>query len=354
MYTYIIDKLYYIGTVPQTIKEDKTDINHRYITHPDDHIFYRYQVIHKLGSGAYSDVIKCIDHKHNCEVAVKISKNSKKYKESLLNEVNIMAKLLFNISSYKCVSSTTSLLVTRILKQFNWRTHPIIVMEMYSKNLYNSKLKDLTYNDGKVIIIDILEALNYLKSQDIVHCDLKPENIFFINNTSYNVVVGDYGMSQLDTQKSSILYYYIQTRWYRSPEIILHIPYSYSIDMWSVGAIAIELFTNTPIFKSNNESELLYIMEHIVGEVLAEKVLAINDIRCNKKNVNNIIDEYIDYKYSVSSNYKLNDHILTIKQQLRQFPHGIITEFIKQIFIWNPDERITPEKALRLFIDSEL
>ena len=123
--------------------------------------------------------------------------------------------------------------------------------------------------------------------------------------------------------------------------------------MWSVGAIAIELFTNTPIFKSNNEFELLYVMEHIIGEPLTEKVLALNDKRCNKKKVKNIIDRFTKYKYSVSSNYKLNEHILTIKQQLRQFPHKIITEFIKQIFIWKPDERITPEKALRLFIDSE-
>ena len=95
-------------------------------------------------------------------------------------------------------------------------------------------------------------------------------------------------------------------------------------------------------------------MEHIIGEPLTEQVLDLNDIRCNKKNVNNIIDRFTEYKYSVSSNYKLNDHILTIKQQLEQFPHKIITEFIKPIFIWKPDERITPEKALRLFIDSEL
>ena len=40
-----------------------------------------------------------------------------------------------------------------------------------------------------------------------------------------------------------LVYTYIQSRFYRAPEIILGIPYSMPIDMWSFGCILIELFT---------------------------------------------------------------------------------------------------------------
>jgi dual specificity tyrosine-phosphorylation-regulated kinase 2/3/4 len=58
------------------------------------------------------------------------------------------------------------------------------------------------------------------------------------------------------------IYTYIQSRFYRAPEIILGIPYTTAIDMWSFGAIVAELYSGFPLFPGESEVEqLAYIME---------------------------------------------------------------------------------------------
>ena len=58
------------------------------------------------------------------------------------------------------------------------------------------------------------------------------------------------------------MYTYVQSRYYRAPEVILRIPYSEKVDIWSLGCILAELFTGEPLFPGNNEQEQLeYIME---------------------------------------------------------------------------------------------
>ena len=51
------------------------------------------------------------------------------------------------------------------------------------------------------------------------------------------------------------LYTYIQSRFYRAPEIMLGISYSMTIDMWSFGCILMELYTGYPLFPGENEAE---------------------------------------------------------------------------------------------------
>lgn len=58
------------------------------------------------------------------------------------------------------------------------------------------------------------------------------------------------------------VYTYIQSRFYRAPEIILGVPYTYAIDMWSLGCILAELYTGLPIFQGEDEKDQIgYIME---------------------------------------------------------------------------------------------
>ena len=61
------------------------------------------------------------------------------------------------------------------------------------------------------------------------------------------------------------MYTYIQSRFYRSPEVILGLPYSMPIDMWSLGCILAELFTGYPLFPGENEVEQLACIMEIQG-----------------------------------------------------------------------------------------
>lgn len=61
------------------------------------------------------------------------------------------------------------------------------------------------------------------------------------------------------------IFQYIQSRYYRSPEVILGLPYDSSIDMWSLGCICAELFLGIPIFPGNSEYDQLSKIIEILG-----------------------------------------------------------------------------------------
>jgi len=72
----------------------------------------------------------------------------------------------------------------------------------------------------------------------------------------------DFGSSCFENER---VYTYIQSRFYRSPEVILGLPYDMAIDMWSFGCILAELYTGYPIFPGENEVEQLACIMEVQG-----------------------------------------------------------------------------------------
>jgi dual specificity tyrosine-phosphorylation-regulated kinase 2/3/4 len=104
-------------------------------------------------------------------------------------------------------------------------------------------------------------VLSYMKSMNIIHCDLKPENILLRDSKKSAIKVIDFGTGCFENH---IVYTYIQSRFYRAPEIMLGISYSTAIDMWSFGCILIELFLGYPLFCGEDEPEqMAMIMEYL-------------------------------------------------------------------------------------------
>ena len=66
----------------------------------------------------------------------------------------------------------------------------------------------------------------------VIHCDLKPENILLVNPKRSTIKIIDFGSS---CKFGEGTYLYIQSRYYRSPEVLLNLPYDMKIDMWSLG-----------------------------------------------------------------------------------------------------------------------
>jgi len=77
-----------------------------------------------------------------------------------------------------------------------------------------------------------------------------------------DIKVIDFGSSCFENEK---VYTYIQSRFYRSPEVILGMNYGLPIDMWSLGCILAELFTGYPIFPGENEQEQLACIMEMFG-----------------------------------------------------------------------------------------
>ena len=101
-----------------------------------------------------------------------------------------------------------------------------------------------------------------LKEHFIVHCDLKPENIIVSDSQKSLIKLIDFGSSCFEKDQ---IYTYIQSRFYRAPEIMLGIRYTTAIDIWSLGCILAELFTGFPIFPGESEPEQMSLIMEVLG-----------------------------------------------------------------------------------------
>jgi len=101
-----------------------------------------------------------------------------------------------------------------------------------------------------------------LKKIKIIHCDLKPENIVFTDRTRQAVKIIDFGAACTEFKGG---FTYVQSRFYRSPEVVLGLPYDAAVDMWSFGCIISEMVTGKPLFPAIDENELLELMVVRIG-----------------------------------------------------------------------------------------
>jgi len=181
-----------------------------------------------------------------------------------------------------------------------------------------------------------------------VHADLKPENILLRPHGSTAAVDGagpahltsrckviDFGSSCFQHGK---IHTYIQSRYYRSPEVVLGLGYGPAIDMWSLGCILVELDAGTPLFSAKNEADLLLLQLELLGlpsiEVLARAKRA---------------EEF----FSGGRPLKTTD------RKGRSHPVGSralhdacrttnpdFLDFVSRCLTWDPAERMTPLEAL--------
>ena len=78
----------------------------------------------------------------------------------------------------------------------------------------------------------------------MIHCDLKPENILLRDPKRSAIKLVDFGSS---CREGQTVYSYIQSRFYRSPEVLLGCSYTCAIDLWSLGCILFEMHTGARV-----------------------------------------------------------------------------------------------------------
>ncbi len=111
----------------------------------------------------------------------------------------------------------------------------------------------------------ILTGLEFLARPevDIIHCDLKPENILLRHPRRSAIKLIDFGSSCLATRKT---YTYIQSRFYRSPEILLCLRnYDQKIDIWSLGCVLVEMHTGEPLFGGSDQVDQMCRIVDVLG-----------------------------------------------------------------------------------------
>jgi dual specificity protein kinase YAK1 len=221
----------------------------------------KYLVLDILGHGTFAQVVKCQDLTTKELVAVKVVKSKYAFTHQSLNEVALLEFI------NKKVDPNDQYHLLRLKDKFLHKSHLCIVFELLSSNLFElvkqNQYKGLNTGLVRKFTKQLLESLCVLKRAEIIHCDLKPENILLISPDKPDIKIVDFGSACKEHQT---LYTYVQSRFYRSPEVILGLPYSTSIDAWSLGCIVGELFLGLPLFPGSSEYDQMRKIVAILGE----------------------------------------------------------------------------------------
>lgn len=111
--------------------------------------------------------------------------------------------------------------------------------------------------DAKKVTRDVLSGLHYLHKNCIIHRDLKPANVL-ISDSTYKIT--DFGISTQVLELQSIARSCVGTPWYMAPEVIMQEPYSYSVDIWSLGCLVLELVTGVRPYAEAGATKALQLM----------------------------------------------------------------------------------------------
>uniref|UniRef100_UPI00398E4123 dual specificity tyrosine-phosphorylation-regulated kinase 4 isoform X1 n=1 Tax=Pristiophorus japonicus TaxID=55135 RepID=UPI00398E4123 len=288
------EEVWFLGLNPQKM-EGSSEKQHNngyddehgtYIKVLHDHIAYRYEILEVIGKGSFGQVVKCMDHKANELVAIKMIRNKKR------------------MNLYE------------LIKKNNFHGFTISLICRFAFTL--------------------LKSLQMLCREKIIHCDLKPENILLCPKGQGLIKVIDFGSSCFENQK---VYTYIQSRFYRSPEVILGNQYGLAIDMWSFGCILAELYTGYPLFPGENEVEQLACIMEVFGIPPAEIIQTSQrkrlffDSKGFPRNITN------------SKGKKRRPNSKELASVLKT-TDNLFLDFLKGCLTWNPEHRLTPDEAM--------
>ena len=218
----------------------------------DDGKSGEFEVRDVLGSGTFGQVVRCRQKGTGRQAAVKVIKNHPAYFHQAHVEIGILHML-----NTKCDERDEHHIV-RMLDHFVHRSHLCIVFEVLNVNLYEllrqNNFRGLNAGLVRTFVKQLLRSLRVLRQADVIHCDLKPENILVKSLDTGEIKLIDFGSACFQNRT---VYQYIQSRFYRSPEVVLGSPYGMPIDMWSLGCVIAELFLGLPLFPGASEHNLL-------------------------------------------------------------------------------------------------
>ena len=128
------------------------------------------------------------------------------------------------------------------------------------------------------ILYQILKALKYMHSGELIHRDMKPSNILL--NSDCSAKLCDFGLARsvatlelakVETGTNPAMTDYVATRWYRAPELLMgSTHYTKGVDIWAVGCILGEMIQGKPTFPGKSTLDQLERVLEMTGVPLAE------------------------------------------------------------------------------------
>ena len=153
---------------------------------------------------------------------------------------------------------------TDLLCQFRSISSRYMTMELMETDLYRVIYSTQVLTDEHIqyFIYQVLCGLKYLHSADIIHRDLNPSNLLV--NRNCDLKICDFNLAR--EELGSTLTEYVQTRWYRAPEVMLSSQqYTRAVDIWSLGCIMGELLKRKVLFKGSNYLHQIELYCRLLG-----------------------------------------------------------------------------------------
>ncbi|XP_037938594.1 extracellular signal-regulated kinase 7 isoform X2 [Teleopsis dalmanni] len=227
----------------------------------DDNISKIFDFKKRLGKGAYGVVWKAVDKRTNGTVAVK------KIFDAFRDETDAQRtfrEIIF-LNAFRSHPNVVSL--HNVYKASN-NLDIYLIFEFMESDLHNIIKKGHILKDvhKRYVMYQLLNAVKYLHSGNVIHRDLKPSNVLI--DSKCRCKLADFGLarsvsfkanrgveesntSEIDLQP--LLTDYVATRWYRAPEILVASKrYTKGIDMWSLGCILGEMLRGKPLFQGTS------------------------------------------------------------------------------------------------------
>lgn len=286
----------------------------------------RYQLQYAIGQGAYGIVCSAHDTAINEKVAIKkvfnIFEHDREFQKRILREIKILKH--FDHENIICL---TDLIPPRNFAQFN---DVYIVTDLMETDLRQIIKSDQQLSDQHLqyFLYQILRALKYIHSANVLHRDLKPSNILL--NSDCELKICDFGLSRgidFETENPMMSTPYVATRWYRAPELLLMWETATkAIDVWSVGCIFAELLNRKAFFPGKNYLHQLDLILDVLGTPSDQEIKG-----CDK-----------------AKTYMKNLPFRPRKDLRVYFPNAnpLALDLLSKMLTFDPTKRITVEEAL--------
>ncbi|KAH7472701.1 Serine/threonine-protein kinase PRP4-like protein [Phytophthora ramorum] len=232
----------------------------------------KYRVLGTVGKGVFSTVLRC-----QCltplktagdgsldVVAIKLIRNNDIMRDAAQTELKLLNELGERDPRDKkhCI---------RLLDSFSHRNHVAMVFEPMQMNVREAMKKfggkgGISIQAVRIFSKHLLIALNHLESCEVIHADIKPDNILLDEKQS-TIKVCDFGSAFKTDDGKQDPTPYLVSRFYRAPEIVLGLAYDKAVDMWSVGCCLFEMFTGKVMFPGSTNNEMLKFFMELKGKI---------------------------------------------------------------------------------------
>lgn len=217
---------------------------------PGQMIKDRYYIEAKIGDGQLGTIFKAVDIKLSQPVAIKILSPSfsdgaiERFLRQAREIVNLIHPNIVNI--FDCDQD----------RGLSYMVEEFITGKTLQDRLNEQSGQPLPFDLALNIAASIAQALEYAHAHNVIHGDLKPQNVLITRN---EVKISDFGLGRLESGKSLLsidLSLALVTANYVAPEQVLGQPIDARTDLYALGTILYEMFTGRPLF-TGTDSEIL-------------------------------------------------------------------------------------------------